>query len=218
LGVGHNPHPIPPVRGIDGASWYSDRPDGVTVVLQRRKHAVEAQRNEPRRVLEQAPSGPEGSHAPQSFRPEEAVILRALSLPGEADGLTGRPAAYKVNWFEVAESGTIKLLDVHETGHIRPVLLQHTQAIGLALDLPRDLHPGPLQAEVEAADPREKGADLQAASFSPSCTGLFFHSRSSRSAWMRRFFSLARSRSRRPMCRTAALATCSHHRAASREE
>jgi hypothetical protein len=50
--------------------------------------------------------------------------------------------------------------DVVEAGHVGPVLREDVAAVGIALDLPRDrAEAGALEAELQAADAAEEGAD-----------------------------------------------------------
>ena len=97
LGVGHNPDAITPVRGIDGASRYNKRPDGVACAFQVRKHSVEAQSSEPVNILTKHPSGPDSKNDAQHLRPEMAVIRLALALPGVGKGLAWESPADEVN-------------------------------------------------------------------------------------------------------------------------
>jgi hypothetical protein len=51
--VGHNPEPLPPVRGVHGASWnIKNRPDFVTLSFHLSKYSVEPHVLDSKRVLE----------------------------------------------------------------------------------------------------------------------------------------------------------------------
>jgi hypothetical protein len=50
--------------------------------------------------------------------------------------------------------------DIFMPGHLRPVLREYLAAPRVDLDLAGDRHPGPLQAEVQAADAAEEGQDV----------------------------------------------------------
>jgi hypothetical protein len=62
---------------------------------------------------------------------------------GDADGLAGEPTANKVD----SRSGSAEPpvdagSDVVMPGHLRPVLVENTSAVGVDLDLPDDGHTG----------------------------------------------------------------------------
>jgi len=88
-GVGHNPNPVAPVRGTDGASRNNRRPPGVAETFQVSQHVVEAHRDVPSNVLKTDVARSEFINKPSNFRPEVAVILLAQSLPGMREGLAG---------------------------------------------------------------------------------------------------------------------------------
>jgi hypothetical protein len=46
--------------------------------------------------------------------------------------------------------------DILVAPHFRPVLLKHGPTEGIDLDLPANLKPGPLKAQIEPADPGEQ--------------------------------------------------------------
>jgi len=86
-GVGQNPNPIPPVRGIEGTSRNNNRRERLVIAgFQIRKHRVEEYppfvSNEAIDVLCHDEGWPEISYNAKHLRPEIAVILRASSLPG----------------------------------------------------------------------------------------------------------------------------------------
>jgi hypothetical protein len=83
LAVGHNPNSVSSVSGIDGASWNNDRPAFVAFGLQVRKATVEFHADDSRHILANDPSGPDIRNNLEHRRPEETVIARACSLPGE---------------------------------------------------------------------------------------------------------------------------------------
>jgi hypothetical protein len=102
--VGNNPHPVAAVGGVDGASWNNKRPRGVTFSFQVKKHLVEAHTDMPSNILENAPSGLSGggiqfAYNSHNLRPEVAVIVLALSLPGKTERLARVASANNGNWF-----------------------------------------------------------------------------------------------------------------------
>jgi hypothetical protein len=58
-------------------------------------------------------------------------------LSGEADGLTGKPAADEVNRLKVC---TRHLSDIAVARHVGPVSFEHAVAIGVVFDLPAHTH------------------------------------------------------------------------------
>jgi len=76
------------VWGCHGTSWKYNRLRFVTRVFQISQCVVERQMDEPTNVFTKHPSGPEFAYNSKHFRPEEAVIILALSLPGDGEWLT----------------------------------------------------------------------------------------------------------------------------------
>jgi hypothetical protein len=72
-GVGHNPHSIPAVRGIDTASWNNKRPDFEPLGFQISAHRLENQSvrpiNKAANVLRDDPTGPSIANDPEHFGP-----------------------------------------------------------------------------------------------------------------------------------------------------
>jgi hypothetical protein len=73
--------------------------------------------------------------------------------------LAGEAAADEVDRREVPRAD---LADVPEAPRLGEVAREDRLAMGIELDLPGDPHPGPFEAEVEAADSREERADIHA--------------------------------------------------------
>ena len=145
--VGHNPDPLPLVRGIDGTSRNTDRPHGVAETFQVSAHLVECQIDDPRHILAKEPSGPESVKAADHFRPEVTVIVLASLLPGNAERLTGESSAHKVN---SGDESPVDLSNVIVTRDYRPVLFEDFPAIVVVFDLPFDTHSGSFKAKIKA--------------------------------------------------------------------
>jgi len=75
------------VRGVDGASWNNNRLDFITFGFQVKTHLFEFHVDDSSNVLTNDPSGPDFRYDSEHFRPEMAVIILALSLPGNAERL-----------------------------------------------------------------------------------------------------------------------------------
>ena len=75
-------------------------------------------------------------------------------------GLTGKASANNVNCVKVpAVDGS----DIAIAPHVRPMLGEHRARIVVDFDLPLNLEPGALKAQVEPADPAEERPDRQRA-------------------------------------------------------
>ena len=121
-GVGNNPDPVPPVRGVDGTSRNNKRAAGVAECFQVRKHIVEAHADVPSNILSNDPSGPEFTDKAAILRPEVAVIFLAPSLPGGGERLAWISAANNVNWANVT---SIQFAHVSVNSNSWPMLRQH---------------------------------------------------------------------------------------------
>jgi hypothetical protein len=73
--------------------------------------------------------------------------------------LAGKAAADEIDG---CEGRRPDLADVLVATRFGEVPREDRPAVGVELDLPGDPHPGPLEAEVEAADSREEAADIHA--------------------------------------------------------
>jgi hypothetical protein len=79
--------------------------------------------------------------------------------------LAGEASADEVDRGEVVGADISHVLESLGVGE---VLGEDGAAVVILLDLPGGLHPGSLEAEVEAADACEEGADIQAAASASS--------------------------------------------------
>jgi hypothetical protein len=149
VGVRQNPYPFPFVRGADGASRNNKRPCFVAKCFQVRKHCVEPQSDVPNNILSKHPSGPEFFDKPTIFRPEMAVILRASTLPGTAEGLARIAPADKVNWPCIPG---VQVAHIFVDGHTWPVLAKHGSAVGVDFAEGDGSHPGSFESKGESAD------------------------------------------------------------------
>jgi hypothetical protein len=73
--------------------------------------------------------------------------------------LAGEAAADEVDRGEVSRPDLVDVLEALGFGEVPG---EDGPAVGVELDLPGDAHPGPLEAEVEAADAREERPDIHA--------------------------------------------------------
>lgn len=175
--VGHNPHPVSAVRGVDGASWNNERRrDFVApatfllcaVAFQFRKQIVEdhsrLKRSDPTNVLKQEPSWSNVSDEAKSFRPEPAVIQLASSLPGRTGRLAGYSAADEV---DVTEFISVDIIYVLHTFNVGPMMCKYVTAERVDLYLAYAGHSRCFKPYVEAADTGEEGKESHAIGFLP---------------------------------------------------
>jgi len=71
------------MESTNGTSRYNKRPAFIPRPLQISLHTGESHSDVPNNVLTNNPSGPEGTHEAQHFRPDPTVICLASSLPGQ---------------------------------------------------------------------------------------------------------------------------------------
>jgi hypothetical protein len=97
-------------------------------------------------VFHEDVAGSNLANEPKVLAPESGTLsIDASAFPGKTDVLTGEAAAQDVNGGGIASS---QGRDVVEEEGFRPVLPEDFLRIRVALHLPEDLHPGPLQAQV----------------------------------------------------------------------
>jgi len=82
---------------VDGASWYNETLDLVVQLFQVSTHLSECHLNDSSNILANDEMGLDLSNNPKHLRPEEAVVLRSLSLSCGAEWLTGETASEEVN-------------------------------------------------------------------------------------------------------------------------
>jgi hypothetical protein len=146
LGVGNQEEPITSVMGAKGCRW-----DAVPFRIEPARGQVpENSLNPPNKeschVLHEDVAGSKLANEPEVFSPETgALSVEASALAGKADVLTREASTQDVNGGGITSS---QGADVVEEASFRPVLPKDFLRIGVALHLPEDLHPGPLQAQV----------------------------------------------------------------------
>ena len=137
-GVSHNPDSLSDVRGIDGTSRYTDRPDLVAETFQVSTHLVECHVDDPRHIFAKKPSGPERVKASDNFWPEKTVICLASLLPGSTKRLAWKPSADKVNCWNVSPIDGRDVAVARDSG---PVLVEDFATIFAVFDLPDNFKP-----------------------------------------------------------------------------
>lgn len=148
--MGKNPDPLPDVRRIDGTSWNPKNCDLITKGFQVSVHLLDAQMEEPIHIFTKEPSGPDHGEAADHLRPEIAVVVGPSTLPGNAEGLTGKSAADKI---DARDPVPVNGGDIGVTGDVGPMLPEDGSAVVVDFDLPFDLHPGAFQSKIKPSDP-----------------------------------------------------------------
>lgn len=167
--VGNKPASVPSVRSADTASRYNVRLHFVSCLLQVRAHRVEDHSfrpiNNSENVLAHDPTGSNSPNNPQHFRPEVAVVLRALALAREAERLAGKSAGEHVD--TVSPDGKVCCSYVSILFCIGKMVFQYFAAkrVDLAVEGVRPSRP--LGCQIETADAAEKGGVGHGHSHSP---------------------------------------------------
>ena len=145
VGVGNNPDPIPAVGCANGTSWNNKRLHPKADALQVSKTVFEFHADEARHVFTKHPSGLASGNSVEHCRPEETVIVRASSLPGN-----GKRLAREASGDEVTSDGR-NSSNVSMVGHVGPVLFEDFAGIGFDLGKADGLKAGPSGSKREAA-------------------------------------------------------------------
>jgi hypothetical protein len=118
---------------------------------------VEPPSAERRHVLHDDVSGSKFANKPGVLGPKtRAGAGESGAAASEADVLAREAAAEDI---DSRDAPPLELCDIGVAGHAWPVLGEHPAAELALLALPEDVHTGALEAEVEASDPGEEGAD-----------------------------------------------------------
>lgn len=158
VGVRHNENAVSSVRRTDGTSRNNKRPAGVAKRFQVSEHSVESQCDESRSIFSKHPSGPDVRNDVAHSRPEPSGVASSPPPAGETDGLARESATDEIDGSKVP---WINRGDVIVKPRIGPMLAQDATAKGIRFALPSNRHPGPLQAEIQAADAGEQRPDPQ---------------------------------------------------------
>lgn len=175
-GVGHrnDEHPLSSMGGAHIGSSDPRPLDVVPEVDEVADNVAQAPPKESAHVLDDDHPRPELADEPRVLAPESgAGSVESGPEPGVGHVLAGEAAAEHVDRSERCASDES---DIGVPLRGGPVPREHGTAVRIALDLPRDgPEPGPLEAELEPADPAEQGPDhwpasRSAATISGNCT------------------------------------------------
>jgi hypothetical protein len=158
-GVGHNPDPVPLVRGANGRSRNAVPLRVIPDRGQASEYAVESSSKESWDVLHDDVSGSKLANDSEHLEPKTRPFAVESSPEAEsADVLAGEAAGDDVNGRDCLG---VDVPDVWHAKHVRPVLLKNSEGVRVELALPQAAHTRPLEAEIEAADARKEGANGQ---------------------------------------------------------
>jgi hypothetical protein len=123
----------------------------VTRIFQVSRHVVECHFDEASNIFTNNPSWLELLHNAEHFRPEVAVIVLALLLPGNGKRLTGETATNEVNPINsiCPESFGCDCSHVVINWYSRKILSQHGLRVRLNLTESNSLHASPAQSKGE---------------------------------------------------------------------
>jgi len=88
-GVGQNEYPLSAMDRSNGASWETNRPDGVAFSLQVIANGIESNGNVAFNIFTNNPTGFKFSHNPQHVRPHVPLVCLSAPVPGCAERLAG---------------------------------------------------------------------------------------------------------------------------------
>lgn len=167
--MGNKPASVPSVGSADTASRYNVRLHFVSCLLHVRAHLLEDHSfrpiNNSVNVFANDPAGSNSPNNPQHFRPEVAVILRALALTCETERLAGETACEHVD--AVSPNGKVCCSYVSILFCIGKMVFEDfsTKRIYLAVEGVRPSRP--LGRQIETADAAKKGGVGHGHSHSP---------------------------------------------------
>ena len=162
VAVGHDENALAQVGRAGVGSAHHERPAGVAQCFQPGADPVRAADAQSRAVLSHHPSGSQlGDEALHLVPKAAACAVESAALPGRADILAREATADEVGGVDAVSPQALGGEPAHivverETG---PMPGEDAAAPGVALAEGDGAHPGPVQAEAEAADAAEQVKD-----------------------------------------------------------
>lgn len=157
-GVGHDEDPVPKVRGTKRGSRYARPLRIVPEGGQVSENVVHAgpSNKETWYVFHEDDAGSKYAKDSGELGPEPPLVGLALPFSRDGNWLAGETPGNKVDWLEL---GASDIADVSVARDVGPPLGEGGGAERVDLDLPAALPARPLEAEVDPADPGEKGPE-----------------------------------------------------------
>ncbi len=157
VGVGHNEHSSSHVWRTHGARGYARPLRIVPESGQVSEYASKPPRKESCDVLHEDELRSKLANDSRELAPQaRSLASKPSTTTGKADVLALDPAGYEVDALEGVRSD---VSHVSKPGNAGPVLLEHSVAEVVDLNLPPHFHPRALEPEVHAADPGEQAAE-----------------------------------------------------------
>jgi len=151
--VGQNEYPLAAMDCSNGASWDTNRPDGVAFSLQVIANGIESKGNVAFNIFTNNPTGFDFPHDPQHVRPHVSLVGLSAPVPGCAEWLAWVSPVQEFNCWQFA---CVKGSHIFKNPHVRPVLTQHFLAKFVTLTKGHGLKSCPLCRKIEATNPRKQ--------------------------------------------------------------
>jgi hypothetical protein len=117
--VGQNEYPLAAMDCSNGASWDTNRPDGVAFSLQVIANGIESKGNVAFNIFTNNPTGFDFPHDPQHVRPHVSLVGLSAPVPGCAEWLAW---VSTVQEFNLRQISCVKCSHIVINPHVRPVL------------------------------------------------------------------------------------------------
>lgn len=166
LGVGHDEYPFTvmgcPVVGRANSCPFRIEPEVVKVSED--SPECSGISNESCDVLHQHVAGSYCAYDVPERGPHPSLVGCAELAAGEAERLAGEAATNNIDRWSRLGSPPLRGCEyVVMAGNLRPVVGQHSRAVGVYLHLAHGGHPGPFEAELDTADAGEHRQDVHRA-------------------------------------------------------
>jgi hypothetical protein len=142
--VGHNPHPIPFVRGANRPSTHHDRPAGVPEFFQTSEHCIASSAAQSRYIFSEYPSRSNLVNDSQHLEPEtRPLAFDPLAFAGRRDVLAGETSADDVDGKASSSPQSVRcnIMHILELDRVGPKLLQAEHTAGVVFTLGDSLDP-----------------------------------------------------------------------------
>ena len=157
LGVGHDPDPVPDMRGANvGSSQQmppAHIPDRVQVTEDSSEEVPAICGKQPWDIFDEAPRRSQSRDNAIHFGPEPSGIGSAFASAGKRYGLTGEAPANEIDipLLAIPPKGS----HVTPTSNSRPVLGKDSDAVGVIFNLPLASHSRSFESKIDAPDTSE---------------------------------------------------------------
>jgi hypothetical protein len=151
--VGQNEYPLAAMDCPDGASWDTNRPDGVAFCLQIIANGIESKGNVAFNIFTNNPTGFDFPHDTQHVRPHVPIVGLPAPVPGCTKWLAWVATVQEFNSRQFAcINGSHIVINLYP----RPVLRQNLLAKRITLTKSHSLKPRPFRSKVKSTNPRKQ--------------------------------------------------------------